>query len=101
MSKHIKHPTDSSTEFTCHAPNAATVFLAGTFNSWDPNATPMQPSGGFEWSTRLNLPPGRYEYKFVVDGVWCCEPGCKETALCPHCVSNAFGTMNRVIEVHA
>ena len=38
------------------------------------------------WTVLLKLTPGRYEHKFVVDGEWCCEPGC--TALnveCPHC----------------
>lgn len=101
MLKNHKRSTDGDTEFKCHAPNAQSVFLAGAFNEWNPGATPMQRTDDFIWTTSLNLAPGRYEYKFVVDGVWCCEPGCKETALCPHCVPNAFGTMNRVVEVRA
>ena len=52
------------------------------------------------WAITLDLPPGRYEYKFVVDGQWCCEPGCDGTNRdCPKCVPNAFGTMNRFVEV--
>lgn len=52
------------------------------------------------WSVGLKLSPGRYEFKFVVDGDWCCEPGSEDgTDLGPGCVPNAFGTMNRVIEI--
>lgn len=33
-----KNPSESTdrTVFVCHAPNAESVFLAGTFNDWDP-----------------------------------------------------------------
>ena len=52
------------------------------------------------WDVAVVLPQGRYEFKFVVDGVWCCESGCNGTnRACPKCVSNPFGTMNRLIEV--
>lgn len=50
----------------------------------------------------LKLAPGRYEHKVVVDGEWCCEPGCTVLSVecpCPHCIMNDFGTMNRVLEV--
>lgn len=47
----------------------------------------------------MNLSPGRHEFKFVVDGEWCCEPGCNGRDQGPKCVPNPFGTMNRVIEV--
>ena len=99
--KHRQASPAGLTDFTCHAPNAETVFLAGSFNNWDPNTTPMHPRGDAIWSTGLELAPGRYEYKFIIDGVWSCGADCNETLPCPHCVPNAFGTMNRVIEVPA
>lgn len=90
----------AGTEFSCQAPHAGVVYLAGTFNGWDPTATPLTRRADGTWAVTLDLPPGRYEYKFVVDGQWCCEPGCEEPPPnCPHCVPNGFGTMNRVIEV--
>jgi hypothetical protein len=52
------------------------------------------------WSTDVALEPGRYEFKFVVDGRWCCEvddKGLSEGG--EGCVPNDFGTMNRVIEI--
>jgi len=45
------------------------------------------------WEKRLLLPPGRYEYKFVVDGVWMHNPDAGEN------VRNAFGSLNSVVEV--
>ena len=90
-----------SVEFLCDAPQAKEVFLAGTFNGWDPTIERLAPNKFGEWRTSLFLEPGRYEYKFVVDGKWICNPNCKDedTHLCPHCVRNEFGAMNRVLIV--
>jgi 5'-AMP-activated protein kinase regulatory beta subunit len=100
MSTTAKHPKTKANTFICHAPEAKAVFLAGTFNDWKPDATPMTRNGEGDWSMALHLPAGRHEYKFVVDGNWCCEPGCDgKNYQCPHCAVNTYGTMNRVIEV--
>lgn len=87
-------------EFTCNAPDAQAVFVAGDFNEWSPTAAPMQRSDDGRWMVKLKMKPGRHEFKYVIDGRWCCEPGCSDRdSSCPDCVANAFGTMNRVIEV--
>lgn len=88
-----------STELSCHAPNASTLFLAGTFNDWKTDTTPLAKDDQGNWKAELQLPAGRHEFKFVVDGQWCCEPGCQGAAECPKCVPNAFGTMNRFVDV--
>jgi 1,4-alpha-glucan branching enzyme len=86
--------------FSCYAPRARTVFLAGTFNGWNPEGTPLVEDADGTWSAAVDLLPGRYEFKFVVDGVWCCEPGLPDPGLdSPCCVPNRFGTMNRTMEV--
>ena len=84
------------TVFVCQSPDAGDVFLAGTFNNWDPTGMERQDDG--TWRAELELAPGRYEYKFVVDGVWCCEPG-REDSQCEGCTPNPFGSMNRILEV--
>ena len=90
----------ASTKFECHDPTAREVFLAGTFNGWDPKATPMSKDAGGNWAVAVALPAGRHEFKFVVDDVWCCEPGCDGSHhCCPKCVPNSSGTMNRRIYV--
>jgi 5'-AMP-activated protein kinase regulatory beta subunit len=98
-------PTDEDTktkivDFTCHAPEAEAVFLAGTFNSWSPESLPLVRDKTGNWRTSLSLPFGHHEFKFIVDGQWCCEPGCEgEYHGCPKCVPNEHGTMNQVLEV--
>lgn len=90
----------AATPFSCYAPDARAVFLAGTFNHWDAKATPMMKDAEGNWAVAVPLPPGHHEFKFVVDGVMCCEPGCDGSHRgCSKCVANATGTMNRVIEV--
>lgn len=100
MSWHNKTVSPGRTQFTCTAPAAKAIFVAGTFNDWSPTATPLIRGPKGVWSADVDLAPGRYEFKFLVDGAWCCEPGCETAdAGSSQCVSNAFGTMNRFIEV--
>lgn len=88
------------TVFSCRADEARAVSLVGTFNDWNPDATPMSRNAAGEWTVTLELAPGRYEYKFVVDGQWCCEPGCDDASFSSaDCVENPFGSRNRSIEV--
>ena len=87
-------------ELSCHAPRAQSVFVAGTFNDWNPQTLPLDRQADGHWKTTLPLQPGRHEFKFIVDGQWCCEPGCEhEYHGCPKCCANDLGTMNRVLEV--
>jgi 1,4-alpha-glucan branching enzyme len=97
--KHKPEPS-RATRFACHAAEARAVFLAGAFNDWKADATPMVKDSRGDWSITMDLPPGRYEFKFVIDGVWCCEPGGQEVFEgAADRVPNSLGTMNRVIEV--
>jgi 1,4-alpha-glucan branching enzyme len=57
-----------TTRFTRHGPKA--VFLAGQFKDWSPIATPMRRDGTDRWVANVPLSPGKYEYKFVVNGQW-------------------------------
>ena len=97
----LKWSSSKPIAFSCYALKAKAVFVAGTFNDWKLDAAPLRllPPNG-RWFGTLSLSPGRYEYKFVVDGQLCCEPGCKdEYRGCRMCVPNKFGSMNRVLEV--
>lgn len=74
-------------------PRAQHVCLSGEFNRWSPDATPMKRQSDGRWEATVTLPPGRYEYKFVVDGQWVPDVSAKENVL------NRYGTLNSVIEV--
>lgn len=80
-------------ELVFQAPEAQEVFVAGDFNDWDPRALPMKRHKEGFWKTKLRLPAGRYEYKFVADGQWVHYVRGVER------VSNPFGTDNLVLWV--
>jgi hypothetical protein len=48
---------------------AKKVTLAGSFNNWDPDALTMTRTDS-GWIASVNLVPGKYWYKFIVDGNW-------------------------------
>lgn len=54
-------------------PDAKIVNLAGTFNDWKP-ATIVCGKENAEWICRVELKPGKYLYKFIVDGNWIIDP---------------------------
>jgi len=74
-------------------PSARNVYLAGSFNDWSPDATPMESDGDGNWSVTLDLEPGKYQYKFVVDGSWQPDPDNPVTE------SDGYGGINSVIEI--
>ncbi|HKP87182.1 MAG TPA: glycogen-binding domain-containing protein, partial [Blastocatellia bacterium] len=54
-------------------PNARIVALAGSFNDWNQSRTLFAKEGD-GWVCRINLAPGKYTYKFIVDGDWIIDP---------------------------
>ena len=76
-----------------YAPDAQLVFVAGSFNGWQPSAMPLQKQTGDRWVVELLLDPGRYEYRYVVDGQRTDDP------LSSAYVSNPFEGLNCVLEV--
>jgi 1,4-alpha-glucan branching enzyme len=81
-------------EFVLDAGGVEHAYVCGDFNNWQPTSLRMigNPDAGL-WEKRLTLPPGRYEYKFFVDGNWLHDPDAMEN------VPNQFGTLNSVLEV--
>lgn len=69
---------------------ATTVYLSGSFNNWSKTGFPMTYENG-EWRIKMNLPPGKQTYKFVVDGKWMIDPAN------PLWESNEQGTKNSVL----
>lgn len=63
-------------EFAFDAPpGAELVGLAGSFNGWDAAAAPMSRGGDGLFRAAVELGPGRWLYKFVIDGAsWLADP---------------------------
>jgi chromosome partitioning protein len=59
--------------FTFEAPGAEHVLLTGDFNDWALDGSEMEPIGGV-WTKVIRLAPGRYRYRYVVDGQWQNDP---------------------------
>ena len=72
--------------------DASIVILAGSFNNWNQSQLLFGREGG-EWVCRIDLDPGIYTYKFVVDGNWLLDPSNPET------VEDEAGNVNNVLEV--
>lgn len=79
--------------FQLIAPQAEEVLLLGTFTNWEEDPILLRHENDGMWKISLPLQPGRYEYRFMVDGQW--RDDCK----CGHRVWNAFGTQNCVRDV--
>ena len=41
--------------------------LVGSFNRWEPAAQPLRRGPDGWWTTAVSLPPGEYDYLFLVD----------------------------------
>lgn len=53
--------------------NAKRVSVVGNFNNWDMFNLPMYKTNE-GWEMKLELPKGKYFYKFIVDGQWTSNP---------------------------
>ncbi len=80
--------------FATRFEKAVQVMIAGDFNNWSSVSTPMQAGRRpGEWQMRLPLGPGRYRYRFIVDGEWMTDPNNE------YVERNQFGELNNVVEV--
>lgn len=92
-SKPTKKLNEKKIAFEYFAPQARQVHVAGSFNDWQAESCPLKKDRSGKWTAELKLPSGRYEYRYLVDGVW-------ENDQRPvECVPNAFGSWNCVVTV--
>lgn len=75
--------------------NINQVNLAGDFNNWDIESTPMKKLKGGEFSVSIELNKGReYQFKYLIDGrIWQNEPDADKQVL------NEFKSENSVVIV--
>jgi len=79
--------------FILEVKQAENIALLGDFNSWNEKSHPMKKYDNEIWKKTVFLNPGRYEYRFLVDGEWQNDP--KSNQLC----INRFGTYNNFLIV--
>lgn len=94
----LRYETDNASvgsreiTFTFEAPGAEHVLLTGDFNDWTFDGSEMEPLGGL-WTKVIKLPPGRYRYRYVVDGQWQHDPS--NTAIEP----NPYGGHDSILVI--
>lgn len=80
--------------FAYKEPSAHTVLVAGDFTAWNQAPLSLRKDKSGVWKKTISLPPGRYEYRLLVDGEWRDDPQC------PNRQPNQFGGHNCVCIVN-
>lgn len=82
-------------EMVFFAPGASSVAVVGDFNEWETGKDLMAREGGQGmWRAKLKLPPGVYEYSFLINGTrWASDPGAENS------LDDGFGRENSLLFV--
>lgn len=90
----MSHTKEKAVRFEIHAPQDSKVYVAGTFNNWNPTSHPLEyRPDKCAFRAYILLKEGTYAYKFVVNGVW------QEDEKCPERVTDENGNVNSVIRI--
>jgi len=84
---------DGGVFFSHSAPGAASVHVAGEFNGWSTSETSMSDDDGDGiWTVVVDIEPGSYEYKFVIDdgAAWETDAGNPASAPDPYGGQNSL-----------
>jgi chromosome partitioning protein len=85
---------ENGIRFSVYAPKARNVQVAGDFNDWNPgDGALLDPDGEGVWSRVIRLEPGRYQYRYRIDGQWGTDPHN------PSSVETPFGVVNSVVDL--
>jgi 1,4-alpha-glucan branching enzyme len=89
----IPKKTYKNAEFAFYSSEATNVYVAGEFNGWNTESLPMKKDKDGVWRSKVQLLPGRYEYKLFADNAWI------ENLPGTEAIPNPFGTQNFIILV--
>jgi hypothetical protein len=80
--------------FVLDAPKASRVCVTGGFTGWSSKGIPLErDEEDGRWKVVVDIKPGEYQYRFVVDGAWIRDPGNKAA------IPNGFGQENSLLVV--
>lgn len=88
------HPTQRGVRFTQPGDRSHLFSVAGEFNRWSTTATPLRYDVGLgAHEAFVRIPPGRYQYRLVVNGTWLVDPYNQQQRL------NEYGEPNSLLVV--
>ncbi len=90
---HGPGPQSPGVHFRAYFPHARKVCVTGDFTDWSVEGIDLRPEGDGHWRVEVDIPPGCYEYKFIVDGEWTPDPENPEQ------IRNTYGQLNSVLTV--
>ena len=79
--------------FSITTPTAVSVQLVGDFTNWQERPVNLRKEAKGIWSAKVDLEPGIYHYRFLVDGQWRDDPECTLR------VPNPYGSQNGIRQV--
>lgn len=79
--------------FSFRAPGATSVQLVGDFTHWQKEPINLRQGADGVWHVSVQLKPGEYHYRFLLDGQWQDDPECTLR------VANPFGGENMIRNV--
>ena len=79
--------------FKIEAPTAREVLVVGSFTEWTENPIDLNRKDNGVWEKMIRIKPGRYEYRYLIDGQWITDQTAHEFA------KNEFGEINSVLRV--
>ena len=89
----VQEPNTVRYRFTVKANEVREICLAGDFNQWKVCDAPLSRVAEGVWSITIDLPRGRHEYMFVIDGRWVTDPNAMGYS------TDGFGNRNALLVV--
>lgn len=86
-------PLSRRVPFMTKVEGAKEVVLTGDFTQWAKDRIRLHEMGDGEWNAMLELPPGEYRYRLLVDGEWRDDTQAKKR------IPNPFGSQDCVLVV--
>jgi len=80
-------------KFVWPGDEAGAIFLVGDFNQWNESSHKMRRTDARGFELEMEIPPGKYRFKYLVDGVWWNDPEAEEYA------PNPWGSEDSVIRI--
>jgi hypothetical protein len=86
-------PVRREVPFVARMKGPSEVVLTGDFTRWSEEGIRLRKGPNDEWRTTLDLEPGEYQYRLIVDGKWHDDPQAATR------VPNPYGGQNCILRV--
>ncbi|SRR5581483_2972885 len=83
--------------FEAHHTRARSVWLLGIVGDWHPSFLKLEDHGHGRWVAKIELAPGDYSYRLVVDGWWCDAPAAVTTDASLPSIETRFFSIPRAV----